>query len=42
VDVTPKQFPVNMPGLFRARMVERVHDPLYARALVLDDGETTL
>jgi len=42
VDITPKQFPLNMPGLFRARMVERVHDPLYARALVLDDGETTL
>lgn len=42
VDITPKQFPLNMPGLFHARMVERVHDPLYARALVLDDGETTL
>lgn len=42
VDITPKLFPLNMPGLFRARMVERVHDPLHARALVLDDGETTL
>jgi hypothetical protein len=41
VDITPKTFPLNMPGLFRARLVERVHDPLYARALVLDDGETT-
>ncbi len=42
VDVTPKQFPLNMPGLFHARMVEQVHDPLFARALVLDDGTTTL
>jgi len=42
VDITPKQFPLNMPGLFHARMVERVHDPLYARAVVLDDGDTTL
>ncbi len=42
VDITPKQFPLNMPGLFTTRMVERVHDPLYARALVLDDGQTTL
>ena len=42
VDITPKLFPLNMPGLFRARMVERVHDPLHARALVLDDGATTL
>jgi neutral ceramidase len=35
-------FPVSMPGLFRARLVERVHDPLHARALVLNDGVTTL
>ena len=42
VDITPKLFPLNMPGLFTARMVERVHDPLHARALVLDDGATTL
>ena len=40
VDVTPKEFPLNMPGLFRPRKVELVHDPLYARALVLDDGTT--
>ncbi len=42
VDISPKEFPLNMPGLFRARLVERVHDPLHARALVLDDGATTL
>ena len=42
VDITPKEFPVNMPGLFTPRMVQRVHDPLHARALVLDDGTTTV
>ena len=42
VDITPKEFPLNMPGLFTPRLVERVHDPLHARALVLDDGVTTL
>ena len=42
VDVTPKLFPLNMPGGFSANMAESAHDPLYARALVLDDGTTTL
>jgi neutral/alkaline ceramidase-like enzyme len=42
VDITPKQFPVNMPGGFNANMAEKAHDPLHARALVLDDGKTQL
>jgi hypothetical protein len=42
VDVTPRQFPLNMPGGFSANMAESAHDPLHARALVLDDGATTL
>lgn len=42
VDITPKQFPLNMPGGFSANMAESAHDPLHARALVLDDGTTTL
>ncbi|MBI5394130.1 MAG: neutral/alkaline non-lysosomal ceramidase N-terminal domain-containing protein [Verrucomicrobia bacterium] len=42
VDITPKQFPLNMPGGFSANMAESAHDPLHARALVLDDGATTL
>lgn len=41
-DITPKQFPLNMPGGFSANMAERAHDPLHARALVLDDGTTSL
>lgn len=42
VDITPKQFPVNMPGGFSANMAEKAHDPLHARALVFDDGKTKL
>ncbi|MBI1310744.1 hypothetical protein GC176_05500 [bacterium] len=42
VDITPKEFPLNMPGGFNANMAESAHDPLYARAMVLDDGTTTL
>ena len=42
VDITPKQFPMNMPGGFSANLAEKAHDPLHARALVLDDGATAL
>ncbi len=42
VDITPTDFPLNMPGGFNANMAESAHDPLHARALVLDDGATTL
>jgi len=42
VDITPKDFPVNMPGGFGPNMAEKAHDSLHARALVLDDGTTKL
>jgi len=42
VDITPKVFPMNMPGGFSANMAEKAHDPFYSRALVLDDGKTSL
>jgi hypothetical protein len=42
VDITPKVFPINMPGGFSANPAQAAHDPLNARALVLDDGATTL
>src|SRR3954451_709280 len=42
VDITPKEFPLNMPGGFSANMAESAHYPLHARALVLSDGTTTL
>ena len=41
-DITPEEFPINMPGGFSANPAERAHDPLHARALVLDDGTTAL
>jgi hypothetical protein len=42
VDITPREFPLNMPGGFSANPAEKAHDPLHARALVLSDGTTTL
>jgi len=42
VDITPRQFPLNMPGGFSANMADRANDPLHSRALVLDDGTTVL
>jgi len=42
VDITPREFPINMPGGHNANMAQSAHDPLNARALVLDDGSTTL
>jgi hypothetical protein len=42
VDITPKEFPLNMPGGFTANVAHSAHDPLHARALVLDDGTTVL
>jgi hypothetical protein len=41
-DITPTQFTMNMPGGFSANMAEKAHDPFHARALVLDDGKTSL
>ena len=42
VDITPTEFPQNMPGGFAGNMATKAHDPLHARALVLDDGTTKL
>jgi neutral ceramidase len=41
IDITP---PVgtHLAGQFQDRIAESIHDPLYARALVLDDGTTSL
>lgn len=41
-DITPKLFPLNMPGGRSANMATSAHDPLHARALVLADGSTAL
>ncbi|OYW30914.1 MAG: hypothetical protein B7Z47_02700 [Chthoniobacter sp. 12-60-6] len=42
VDITPTEFPMNMPGGFSANAATKAHDPFHARALVLDDGKTTV
>ncbi|MDI1311882.1 neutral/alkaline non-lysosomal ceramidase N-terminal domain-containing protein [Prosthecobacter sp.] len=42
VDITPTEFPVNMPGGFSKNLADKAHDPFHARALVLDDGKTTI
>ena len=42
VDITPTQFPMNMPGGFSANMAEKAHDPFHSRALVFDNGATAL
>jgi neutral ceramidase len=42
IDITPQQYPLNMPGGFSANMAESAHDSLHARALVLQSGGTTL
>lgn len=41
VDVSPRQFPVSLRS-GKAMDASAVHDPLHARVIVLDDGETIL
>ncbi|MFZ4767472.1 MAG: neutral/alkaline non-lysosomal ceramidase N-terminal domain-containing protein [Roseimicrobium sp.] len=42
VDVTPKEYPLNMPGGFSANMATSAHDALYARAMVLESRGTVV
>lgn len=42
MDVTPEKFPVSVNGGFADRKATSAHDPLHARCLVLDDGQTKL
>lgn len=41
VDVSPRLFPVSLRS-GKAMDAQAVHDPMFARAIVLDDGETML
>lgn len=41
-DITPQTWPIPMVGNFNLRGAERAWDPLSARALVLDNGQTRL
>jgi hypothetical protein len=38
VDITPQEWPVRVVGNFGLTMAKSAHDPLHARAIVLDDG----
>ncbi|MDP6904153.1 MAG: neutral/alkaline non-lysosomal ceramidase N-terminal domain-containing protein [Verrucomicrobiota bacterium] len=42
IDITPKVWPVQLIGSFSERLADKAHDPLYARAIVCDDGNTRL
>ena len=41
-DITPKKFPVPMSGSMTPRWAAQAHDPLSARAMVIDDGATRI
>lgn len=40
--ITPVEWPVQLIGSFSERLADKAFDPLMARAIVLDDGETKL
>ena len=40
--ITPTRFPVSSSGSMTHRTVDNAHDPLHARCLVLDNGETKI
>ena len=42
IDITPAEFPVIVNGGFTERTADKVHDPLFARALVLQRGDLRL
>ena len=42
VDISPANFPVRVNAMFTERAADKVVDPLFAKALVLDDGTTRL
>lgn len=42
VDITPRDFPLQIRGSFNPPPVSEVHDPLFVRAIVLADGDTTV
>ncbi len=42
VDITPTTFPVSSSGSMTHRTTDGAHDPLHARCLVLDNGETKI
>src|SRR6266705_3060884 len=42
VDITPTNLPIRTAGNLTLTVVNKIHDPLHSRAVVLDDGSTRL
>ena len=42
VDIAPTNYPVRVNAMFTERSADKVVDPLFAKALALDDGSTKL
>ncbi|WDQ16653.1 hypothetical protein [Rhodopirellula sp. P2] len=42
IDITPETFPVSSSGSMTHRVAKQAHDPLHARCLVLNDGQTSI
>lgn len=42
MDVTPEHYPVPLVGSMTPKFAHSAHDPLHARCLVLDDGQTQI
>jgi hypothetical protein len=42
IDITPTNLPIRTAGNLVVTVVSRIHDPLHARAMVLDDGTTRI
>lgn len=42
IDITPQEFPVSSAGSMGPRDADAAHDPLHARCIVMDDGDTKL
>ena len=42
LDITPTHLPIRTAGNLTLTVVGKIHDPLHARAVVLDDGATRL
>ena len=42
IDITPQNYPVPLVGSMTPKFATSAHDPLHARCLVLNNGETTI
>ncbi len=42
VDVTPQEFPLNMPGGFSENLAQSAHDHLHARCVAFNDGRISI